>query len=79
MRDEGPSPDDLSRFSSDAAYCPDCGEQIYDQAEWCPECGACIGGQTSSRPPVVADFRQRWMLLVIIIVLLAFLGLVLFF
>ena len=55
-----------------AAYCPHCGEEIWDQAEYCPNCDQHVGGETLSRPPQMHWFRQRWMLFVVIIVLLTF-------
>ncbi len=72
MQDEGPSLEDLNRFGSDEAHCPDCGEEIYDQAEFCPKCRAYLAGNTSSRPPIESEFRGRWIVLVAIIVLIAF-------
>ena len=72
MYDEGPSIDDLNRFGSDEAHCPECGEEIYDQAEFCPKCNAYLAGNTSSRPPIESDFRGRWFVLIAIIVLIAF-------
>ena len=73
MLDDGPSLDDLTRFSSDEAFCPKCGESIYDQAEYCPKCRSYLSGHTSSRPPVESEFRKKWIVLVAIIALLAFL------
>lgn len=72
MIDEGPSIDDLNRFGSDEAYCPECGEEIYDQAEFCPKCHAYLAGNTSSRSPVELEFRGKWFILIAIIVLIAF-------
>ena len=73
MIDEDPSPEDLDRFSGETGWCPQCGAEVWDQAEFCPACGAQVGGRTLSRPPVEAGFRRRWLLLVAIIALLAFL------
>ena len=75
MRDEGPSPGDIDRFGGDdqEAYCPDCGAVVWDDAEFCPSCGEQIGGRTSSKPPVVREFQQRWMILIAMIVLAGFL------
>ncbi len=64
--DEGPSPDDVRRFSGTTAYCPDCGAEIWDQAEVCPSCGSLLGGETLSRPPVEESFRRRWLVLVVL-------------
>jgi len=72
--DDGPSPDDLRRFSDDTAYCPDCGEEIYDEAPACPECGAWIEGRTLSRPMVAHESRRQFRTLVIVLTLLGFLA-----
>ena len=70
--DEGPSPEDLERFGGDTAYCPDCGEEIWDLAETCPKCHAYLDGGTDRRPPVESWFHNRWILLVVILTILAF-------
>lgn len=72
MVDEGPSADDLDRFSDELAFCPDCGSRIWDQAEICPVCGSLVGGRTTGRPPVDGWLRRRWLVLVAIIALIAF-------
>ncbi len=72
MHDEGPNEDDLNRFGDDTAYCPECGGEIWDQAEFCPECGSYLAGRTSSRPPLEREFRSKWIVLIAIIVLIAF-------
>ena len=68
--DEGPSADDLARFGGDTAYCPNCGEEMWDLADRCPNCGEAVS--TSARPPAAAWFRQRTIILIALIVLLAF-------
>ncbi len=70
--DEGPSPDDLDRFSGETAFCPHCGEEVWDEAGACRGCGALLGGDTSARHPITAGLRRRWLVLVAAIVLLAF-------
>lgn len=72
MTDEGPSLDDLNRFGGDTAYCPECGEEIWDQAEFCPKCRAHLGGRTSSHPPEVSHFNRLFYIAVAIIALIAF-------
>ncbi|MHC5023562.1 MAG: zinc ribbon domain-containing protein [Planctomycetota bacterium] len=72
MIDEGPSSEDIERFGDDTAYCPACGAEIWDQAPICPECGEAIGGQTLSRPPLEDWLHKRWIILVAIIALIAF-------
>ena len=71
--DEGPSPDDLARFGSDTAFCPECGDEVWDQAEFCPSCGAHVGGDTLTRPPAETWLRRRWLILVALLALAAFL------
>jgi hypothetical protein len=72
MIDEDPSPQDLERFGRDTAYCPLCGAEIWDQAELCPSCGGHVGGETTGRPPLEAWLRRRWLLLVVVAALVAF-------
>ena len=68
MIDEGPSPDDLDRFNADqSGYCPECGAEVWDNVEICPKCGLPIGGRVRTRPPSEQWLRQRWILLVIIV------------
>lgn len=72
--DEGPSAADLDRFGGDTGYCPACGAEVYDQAEFCPECGEHLGGAVKSRPPMEDWFRQRWIALVVVLVVLGLLA-----
>lgn len=73
MVDDGPSPEDLQRFSGETGFCPDCGAEIWDGAGVCPSCGAVLVGDIGSRHPVEVMLRRRWLTLVAVIVLLAFL------
>ncbi|MBL9118366.1 MAG: hypothetical protein JNL80_00450 [Phycisphaerae bacterium] len=66
VRDEGPSDDDLRRFGSEVAYCPDCGAEVWDQADVCPTCFAYLGGDTSRRR---GQRHRRWRTAVILIIL----------
>ena len=77
MIDEDPSPEDLERFGHDTAHCPACGAEIWDQADLCPACGATVGDPVAGRPPLEDWFRRRWMILVAIVALAAFLAAVL--
>ena len=72
MRDEDPSPGDLERFGHDSAYCPECGAEIWDQAEFCPACGGQVGGRTLGRPPLDTWLQRRWLILVAVAALAAF-------
>jgi len=72
MRDEGPSQEDIERFSShETGYCPKCGAEIWDDAEQCPACGIWMQGGTSHREPIANEFRKRSILAVVIIILFA--------
>ena len=71
--DEDPSDADIERLDHDTAYCPDCGARIWDAADICPKCRAYISGDTLSRPPVEHWLRKRWLAVIAIILLLAFL------
>ncbi len=75
--EQGPSPEDLRRFSGTTAYCPECGSTVWDQAEVCPSCGSYLGGDTSTQPPIARWFRRRWMILVVLVMLAALLSWVL--
>jgi len=72
MIDEGPSSEDIDRFARDTAFCPDCGEEVWDQAEVCPSCHAYLGGKTSSRLPVQEWFQKRWVVVIVLALLIAF-------
>lgn len=37
--DEGPSEDDMERFSDVTRTCSECGAELYDQAQVCWQCG----------------------------------------
>ncbi len=75
MIDEGPSQEDIKRFSGAGGYCPACGEEIYDDVEHCPQCGEWIRGATQSRHPAASEFRKKMITIIAIVTLLAFLGL----
>jgi hypothetical protein len=77
MKDEDPSEEDVERFSSETAFCPDCGAEIWDSAEVCPKCFAYLGGETSSRKPVAREIQRRSVVvLVAVLIALMILGLV---
>ncbi len=69
--DSGPSPEDLRRFGGETAYCPECGGEVWDQAEVCPACGAYLAGAPTSRPPHRQVFRQRLLILVALVAIVA--------
>jgi len=74
MIDEGPSSEDIERFSDDTGHCPFCAAEIWDQAEVCPSCKNYIGGDTLSRHPVEHWWRQKWVVIVVVAVLLGMFG-----
>lgn len=73
-RDEGPSPEDLRRFSDGEAFCPDCGAEIHDLAEVCPKCYAYLGGETSRFRPAERDLRRRAIAITVVVLILVLLG-----
>lgn len=75
IEDDGPSLEDLDRFDSETAYCPDCGEEIWDLVEVCPECGAHLPDGPQRDPPDQSAFQARWIAVVIVLVILGLLGL----
>ncbi|MCZ6834213.1 MAG: hypothetical protein O7G85_00420 [Planctomycetota bacterium] len=72
MHDEGPSLEDLNRFSGDTAYCSECGQEIWDMAEFCPDCKAHLGGHTLSNPPDADRINKKMIVIISIILLIAF-------
>lgn len=74
MYDEGPSQEDIERFSeSETGYCPHCGNEIWDNASQCPSCNSWLSEGTSLRDPASNSFQKRFIILIVIIVLTAFL------
>jgi len=60
MKYEGPSEEDLERFSrEDTGYCPECGEEVWDDAPQCKACGEWLYDGASSRHPVDDAFRKQ--------------------
>lgn len=51
--DEGPSDEDLERFSGETVFCPHCRGEIHDEAQRCPLCGEWI---TAAAPE-----NRRWL------------------
>lgn len=78
MTDEGPSLEDLRRFGGDTAFCPECGEEIWDQAEFCPKCRSYLAGDVSPKHPQAREFQKKFLTLIAIIVLIGFLLLFVF-
>ena len=72
MIDEDPSDEDIERFDRETAFCPDCGEEVWDQAEICPKCHAFIGGQTLTRQPIERWVSRRAMMLIIAVLAVIF-------
>ncbi|MEY3143856.1 MAG: zinc-ribbon domain [Planctomycetota bacterium] len=59
---------DQKRFSSDVAYCPECGAEVIDDADICPKCFTWIDGTTHSRP---SRFRRSLHLAVVVMLIVA--------
>ena len=59
---------DQRRFSSETAFCPECGAEIYDAADICPKCFSWIDGDTTHRKP---SRLKRSLKTVVVLVLLA--------
>ena len=72
MTDEGPSLEDLRRFGGDTAYCPKCGEEIWDQAEFCPRCRTYLAGDVSGHHPQAREFQKKFLALIAILILIVF-------
>ncbi|MFM7261288.1 MAG: zinc ribbon domain-containing protein [bacterium] len=54
---------DRRRFSSETAYCPECGAEVYDAADVCPKCFTWIDGETLRHPR--AQRRERFRRMVV--------------
>lgn len=72
-QDEGPSAEDIERFSDETGYCPSCGAEVWDGAPACPSCGEMLD-RVLTRPPAVHAFETRWRRAIIVLVLLGFLS-----
>lgn len=73
--DGGPSDADIERFSSEVAHCPECGAEVWDDAVKCPECFAIIDGATMRHSPLQAWWRNRWLVALVVLLIVAMLGL----
>lgn len=73
---------DRARFSSDTAYCPECGATVLDDADICPKCFTWIAGDTSRHGPAkratAARFRAAvvWILIAVLLAGAGVLGLI---
>lgn len=74
-RDDGPSDEDLERFGGETALCPRCGAEVWDEAPQCPECGEWIGGATTRHSPTQSWWSQRWIVVMIVVLIVAVAGL----
>ncbi len=67
--DEGPSLEDIERFSHGTGHCPDCGRECADDADVCPGCFAYLGGDTRSSPPLRREWSRRTAVVIVIALL----------
>jgi uncharacterized membrane protein YvbJ len=73
MHDEGPSHEDIERFSDqETGFCPKCGNEIWDDVSKCPSCGIWLQGNTSHRDPISSEFRKKTIGFIIAITFAAF-------
>ena len=77
MRDDGPSPDDIRRFSHETAYCPECGAEIWDAAPACPSCGHMLPDGPGRYGPMQVSLNRKVAIVVALAALIGFLLLVL--
>jgi hypothetical protein len=70
--DEGPSPEDIARFSHDTDICPECGAEVYDGADVCPECLAFIELRGRVKGGAGRRIQAKWLVVVAVIVIVAF-------
>ncbi len=78
--DEHPSQDDLNRFSDERGYCPHCGEEIWDDASQCHACDSWLESGTVHENPTILQFKKKFTILVILLVLIAFFwGVIIYF
>ncbi|MGH7130703.1 MAG: hypothetical protein ACREJO_02010 [Phycisphaerales bacterium] len=68
--DEGPSPEDIERFSNVTRRCPACNKEVFDDAEICYHCGEAMNAREHDKR---ADWRA---VVVIVLVVLLLAGLV---
>lgn len=68
--DEGPSPEDIERFSNVTRRCPACGKEVFDDAEICYHCGEAMNAREHDKH---ADWRA---VVVIILVMVLLMGVV---
>lgn len=61
---------DFERFSSDVAFCPECGAEIYDAADICPKCFTWIDGNTTHRKPSAVRRSMRALVVLVLIALI---------
>ena len=65
---------DRRRFSSETAYCPECGAEILDSADICPKCYAWVTDETLAKPRAKRALRDA-VVWIVILALLAGAGL----
>lgn len=68
--DEGPSDEDIDRFSDVTHKCPSCGTVSYDDAEICWKCGSSMSGSGSAKPPLWVWITAAVLLIGMIVMML---------
>ena len=63
--DEGPSPEDIARFSEVTTTCPKCGTELLDDVALCWKCGHAMGSAEDRKGPPV------WVIAAAVLVILA--------
>lgn len=62
--DEGPSTDDVERFSDPTTRCRECGAEVWDEAEMCHKCGAAMERGEATLPAWV-----KWTALALLVMI----------
>lgn len=68
--DEGPSAEDVERFSDATRICPECNKQVFDDVAICYHCGHAFSSEPKGTPV--------WVMIVAVVLLLAFFGWLIF-
>jgi uncharacterized protein (DUF983 family) len=64
---DGPSREDVERFSDVTVKCPECGTQLFDDVEMCWKCGRALRANTPDETKVPV-----WVIATVVLIILAF-------